>query len=94
MSLTPPLFFLFPRPANSLAQLSSDSRTSSFPTSQTPLRLSAKKLGKWDGSIQDFGAQGEHMEVVSTKEYVGDPAFCTATTQLVKVCSASKIPDV
>ena len=46
----------------------------------------AKKLGKWDGGIQDFGAQGEHVEVVSTKEYVGDPAFCTATTQLVKVC--------
>ena len=29
--------------------------------------------------------QGEHVEVVETKEYVGDPAFCTATTQLVKV---------
>jgi hypothetical protein len=45
----------------------------------------AKKLGKWDGGIQDFGAQGEKVEVVETKEYVGDPAFCTATTQLVKV---------
>ena len=45
----------------------------------------AKKLGKWDGGIQDFGAQGEHVEVVETREYVGDPAFCTATTQLVKV---------
>ena len=25
------------------------------------------------------------MEVVETREYVGDPALCTATTQLVKV---------
>ena len=47
----------------------------------------AKKLGKWDGGIQDFGAQGEHVEVVETREYVGDPAFCTATTQLVKVAT-------
>ena len=45
----------------------------------------AKKLGKWDGGIQDFGAQGDRVEVIETKEYVGDPAFCTATTQLVKV---------
>ena len=45
----------------------------------------AKKLGKWDGGIQDFGVQGEHVEVMETREYVGDPAFCTATTQLVKV---------
>ena len=36
-------------------------------------------------SFEDFGAQGEHVEVVETREYVGDPAFCIATTQLVKV---------
>ena len=47
----------------------------------------AKKLGKWDGRIQDFGTQGERVEVVETREYVGDPAFCTATTQLVKVAT-------
>ena len=45
----------------------------------------AKKLGKFDSGIQDFGAQGEHVEVVEMREYVGDPAFGTATTQLVKV---------
>ena len=45
----------------------------------------AKKLGKWDGGIQDFGAQGEHVEIMDIKQYVGDAAFCTATTQLVKV---------
>ena len=49
----------------------------------------AKKLGKWDGGIQDFGAQGEHVEVVEMREYMGDPAFCTATTQLVKVGTLS-----
>ena len=51
----------------------------------------AKKLGKWDGGIQDFGAQGEYVEIVSIDEYVGDPAFCTATTQLVKVNCDRKI---
>ena len=54
----------------------------------------AKKLGKWDGGIQDFGAQGEHVEVVSIMEYVWDPAFCPATTQLVKVCAGGTIPGV
>ena len=45
----------------------------------------AKKLGKWDGGIQDFGAQGDRVEVI------GDPAFCTATIQLVKVSGNQKI---
>ena len=33
----------------------------------------------------DFGASGEHVEVAETQEFVGDPAFGTATTQLHQV---------
>ena len=33
----------------------------------------------------DFGASGEQVEVVETKEFIGDQAFCTATTYLHKV---------
>ena len=48
----------------------------------------AKKLGRWDGGILDFGASGEHVEIVEMLEFVGDPAFGTATTQLHKVSAA------
>ena len=30
----------------------------------------------------DFGGSGEEVEVVEVQEYVGDPAYGTATTQL------------
>ena len=33
----------------------------------------------------DFGGSGEEVEVVEVQEYVGDPAYGTATTQLHKV---------
>ena len=33
----------------------------------------------------DFGAAGEYVEMIDKEEYVGDPAFGTATTQLYKV---------
>ena len=46
----------------------------------------AKKMGKLDEGILDFGAAGEFVEIVENEEYVGDPAFSTATTQLHKVC--------
>ena len=46
-----------------------------------------KKAGKWDGGILDFGASGEHVDLVESKEFVGDAAFGTATTQLHKVSS-------
>ena len=45
----------------------------------------AKLSGKWDLGIMDFGASGESVEIVETLEFVGDPAFGTATTQLHKV---------
>ncbi|XP_011404218.2 PREDICTED: protein strawberry notch homolog 1-like isoform X2 [Amphimedon queenslandica] len=45
----------------------------------------AKKAGKWDGGILDFGASGEHVDLVESKEFVGDAAFGTATTQLHKI---------
>ncbi|XP_065892542.1 protein strawberry notch homolog 1-like isoform X2 [Dysidea avara] len=45
----------------------------------------AKRMGKWDNGILDFGAAGECVELVDSKEYVGDPAFGTSTTQLHKV---------
>ena len=36
-------------------------------------------------SSVDFGCSGEDVEVVEVQEYVGDPAYGTATTQLHKV---------
>ncbi len=45
----------------------------------------AKRTGRWDSGIFDFGASGEHVEIVETQEFVGDPAFGTATTQLHRV---------
>ena len=33
----------------------------------------------------DLGGSGEEVEVVEVQEYVGDPAYGTATTQLHKV---------
>ena len=45
----------------------------------------AKRTGSWDGGILDFGVAGEAVEVVEVREYVGDPAYGTATTQLYKV---------
>ena len=35
--------------------------------------------------VTDFGAAGECVELIESKEYVGDPAFGTSTTQLHKV---------
>ena len=35
--------------------------------------------------ITDFGAGGESVEVVESQEFIGDPAFGTATTYLHKV---------
>ena len=49
--------------------------------------VDAKRLGRWDGGIMDFGATGEQVEVVESREFVGDPAFGTATTELHKVSS-------
>ena len=40
-------------------------------------------------SRADFGASGEEVEVVEVREYVGDPAYGTATTQLYKVSQAA-----
>ena len=48
----------------------------------------AKRSGRWDSGILDFGASGEEVGIVSSDEFVGDPAFGTATTQLHKVCAA------
>lgn len=45
----------------------------------------AKKAGRWDGGILDFGASGENVVLVESKEFVGDAAFGTATTELHKV---------
>ena len=45
----------------------------------------AKRSGRWDTGILDFGATGEEVEIVESDEFVGDPAFGTATTQLHKV---------
>ena len=45
----------------------------------------AKRAGRWDSGIMDFGASGEQVKVVESEEFVGDPAFGTATTQLHKV---------
>ena len=33
----------------------------------------------------DFGGSGEDVQIVEVKEYIGDPAYGTATTQLHKV---------
>jgi len=33
----------------------------------------------------DFGASGEHVDIVEMEEFVGDPAFGTATTQLYTI---------
>ena len=38
----------------------------------------------------DFGASGEEVEFVEVEEYVGDPAYGTATTQLHKVYQSHK----
>lgn len=45
----------------------------------------AKRTGRWDGGILDYGGSGEHVEIIDTENYVGDPAFNTATTQLYTV---------
>lgn len=47
--------------------------------------MDAKRLGRYDSGIMDFGATGEHVEMVESREFVGDAAFGTATTQLHKV---------
>ncbi len=45
----------------------------------------AKRIGKWDLGIMDFGASGESVDIVETLEFIGDPAFGTATTNLHKI---------
>lgn len=45
----------------------------------------AKRSGRWDSGIMDFGASSEEVKIVNSEEFVGDPAFGTATTQLHKV---------
>lgn len=45
----------------------------------------AKRTGHWDGGILDFGNSGEHVEIVETEQYAGDPAISMATTQLYTV---------
>lgn len=38
----------------------------------------AKREGKWDSGILDFGASGEHVEILYTQEYL-DASSTTAT---------------
>ena len=45
-------------------------------------------------SLPDFGGGGEEVEVVEVQEYVGDPAYGTATTQLHKVRVAAACNDL
>ena len=47
--------------------------------------MDAKRCGRWDGGIMDFGVAGEHVEVEESREFVGDSAFGTATTELHRV---------
>ena len=47
--------------------------------------VDAKRCGKYDGGIMDFGATGERVEVQESREFVGDPAFGTHTTELHRV---------
>lgn len=47
----------------------------------------AKRCGKYEGGIMDFGAAGERVEVQESQEFVCDPAFGTATTELHRVRS-------
>ena len=42
----------------------------------------AKREGKWDSGILDFGASGEHVEILYTQEFVTG----VATTKLNTVC--------
>ncbi len=42
----------------------------------------ARRSGRWDGGILDFGSGGEQVEIIHTSEYVGDAAYNTATTLL------------
>lgn len=44
-----------------------------------------KRAGRWDGGILDYGATGEQVVLLESKEYVGDAVFGTATTELHKV---------
>ena len=45
----------------------------------------AKRAGRWDGGILDFGSSGEDVSIIDTELYIGDPAYNTATTQLLTV---------
>ena len=51
----------------------------------------AKRCGKYEGGIMDFGAAGERVEVQESQEFVCDPAFGTATTELHRVRSLTII---
>lgn len=47
--------------------------------------LKAKRTGSWDGGILDFGSVGEHVAIVNTEQFAGDPAVNIASTQLLTV---------
>ena len=42
------------------------------------------KTVHFSSCFSDFGGGGEEVEIVEVQEYVGDPAYGTATTQLHK----------
>ena len=45
----------------------------------------AKRTNNWDGGIQDYGSSGEHVEIVNTEQFAGDPAYNVANTLLYTV---------
>ena len=47
----------------------------------------AKRSGKYDGGIMDFGASGEHVTLEESQEFECDPALGPANrTELHRVC--------
>ncbi len=56
-----------------------------FSDTLAAVMVQAKRTGKLDAGILDFGSSGQQVEIVKTEEYVGDVAFNTATTQLYTV---------
>ena len=49
--------------------------------------VEAKRCGKYDGGIMDFGASGEHVELTESQEFECDPTMGTTNrTELHKVC--------
>ena len=54
----------------------------------------AKRTGHWDGGILDFGSSGEHVQIVATEQYAGDPAYNIASAQLYTVCHVCYYPSI